>query len=155
SNVGTYGINALLGTLSGGGNYTISVSPTPGVLTISPATNSLISFPSNEIVNQSLQNNNFLPTSLFSYAGHTIAGSVTVTAYNFTIQNTNLSLLAAGGGTVQATTPQQLNNLAPAAGGDIASQFAMLAPAAGSGVLKDCADGFLADALNNCTNTNQ
>jgi parallel beta-helix repeat protein len=99
------------------------------------------------IINQALLNPEplFLQ-SIFSYAGHTLTAPVTELAYNFSVPDINLSLLTSGAtpaGTlpIGSSTPDQLANLAPAAGGtagngtepvsDDPKQLAKLAPAAG------------------------
>ncbi|MBV8938521.1 MAG: right-handed parallel beta-helix repeat-containing protein, partial [Alphaproteobacteria bacterium] len=97
------------------------------------------------VLNQFLESRGTLFSgSIFSYAGQTIGSSVTDNIYNFRVQDVNLSLLApgaAGGIPAGGATPQALNNLAPAAGGDDAAQLAELSPSAGGA--GDCGNNFL------------
>lgn len=97
------------------------------------------------LLNQALENNsegNAFLTSLFSYAGQTIAGTTTEISYRFNIEGVNLSLLSQGNQPATfAISADQFGNLAPAAGGD-ANKYANLEPAAG-GANQDCGNGFL------------
>ena len=97
------------------------------------------------ILDQSLQNFGVNSNTKFSYAGRIITNTIDQNGYNFTVPTTNLSLLATPTAGLNAThnvgnggTPQQLANLAPAAGG----------------IDSNCANDILANALIRCGGPN-
>ena len=78
--------------------------------------------------------NNLYRTSLFSYAGRTLANNIEQTRFSFQVNQINLSLLNQPSNPLSATASiaNRFANLAPAAGGKRdAASFASMAPAAG------------------------